>query len=163
MRTRLVSLTLATALAAGSLVTFGWASTDGASPAGAGPGGRWAHKGGPGHRLAELAAVLNLTDAQKAQIKGLFEAQRPVVKPLVESLRTARTDLHKAFQSNPFDETAVRSAAQKEAAAHVELTVARASLHSKISAVLTPDQQSLLQKLRPLLHDRGPREGAGPF
>lgn len=160
MHKRFVALSVAALLTA--TASAGWALADGmGGPPSGGP--RWAHEGGPGRRWAELSSVLNLTDNQKAQVKALFEAQRPAMKPLIDNLRTARATLRAAVHSSPFDASAVRTAAQNVGLAQAEITVARASLRSQITALLTPDQQSLLQKLRPLMHEGGPRRGFGLF
>ena len=118
-------------------------------------GREWKHKDGKegrggmrggifGGRLAEK---LNLTDAQKEQMKQIAERHRESTKALREQTRQARGgggDDAGFLNGGTFNESAVRSAAQARANAHVEMEVARARMMSEMYAVLTPEQKTLL-------------------
>jgi Spy/CpxP family protein refolding chaperone len=126
-----------------------------------GAGGAWANGAGgpprgefsPEKRLARLTKVLDLSDAQQAQIKALFAAEREKVAPLMEKVAGYRKQLHAAGQAAPFDEAAVRTIATNLAQTEIELTVARARLHSQINAILTAEQRALRDKLRPPMEE----------
>ena len=114
-----------------------------------GPGGPGGHRGGPhgpgGGLLSHFSQVLNLTDAQKAQIKQLEEGFRESTKPLHEQLRNAGPgDPLTAVASGTFDESAVRAAAQARANAQVEREVAHARMMHEMYNVLTAEQKSQL-------------------
>jgi len=115
--------------------------------------------GGPGPRdgLGPLARDLNLTDAQKTQIKAITDSFRESDKALHDQLRT----LH---QSEPdpmtgaFDEAAVRAAAEARAKIQIELEVSHAKMMSQILGVLTAEQKAQLQAH----HDQMKRMGPPP-
>jgi Spy/CpxP family protein refolding chaperone len=124
--------------------------------------------GGPGlHRfeemLPELAAILDLTEAQQGQIEAILDEELPAIDALRDRLR----DAHQAFRaSHPpgaFDEAAVRAFAEAQSKTHVELMVAGARTMSRIHSVLTPEQQEQLQQMRGR-HGRrgGPPPDRGP-
>ena len=85
-------------------------------------------------------AGLNLTDAQKEQIKQIHEGFAEQTKALRDQMRT----LHES-QRNPmgnFDEAAVRSAAEARAKVQVEMEVAHAKMMSQVANVLTAEQRA---------------------
>lgn len=118
-----------------------------------GPGGPGMHGGPEGHRgdlLGHFARELDLTDAQKAQVKQLADSFHESNKGLHEQLRNAGGG-HRHFEGlkdGAFDEAAVRAAVQARANLHVELEVAHARLMSQIYALLTPEQKAKVAELR---------------
>ena len=135
-------------------------------------GGReWRHKGGKegrgmrggfGGRFAER---LNLTDAQKEQMKQIAARYRESTKALRQQARAARRNGDTGFMNGgAFDEAAVRAAAQTRANARVELEVARARMRSEMYALLTPEQKSQLaterQQWEQKRQERRARRGA---
>jgi len=128
-----------------------------------GPGGhRGPHgPGGPGGSLLEhFSQALNLTDAQKTQIKQLEDSFRESTKSLHEQLEKAGPgDPFDAVTAGTFDEAAVRAAAQARAAVQVELEVAHAKFFSQVYALLTPEQKAKLADLHKQMeehHRHGP-------
>ncbi|HYY57612.1 MAG TPA: Spy/CpxP family protein refolding chaperone [Pyrinomonadaceae bacterium] len=135
-------------------------------------GGReWRHKGGKegrgmrggfGGRFAER---LNLTDAQKEQMKQIAARYHESTKALRQQARAARRGGDTGFiNGGAFDEAAVRAAAQTRANARVELEVARARMMSEMYALLTPEQKSQLaterQQWEQKRQERRARRGA---
>ena len=111
-------------------------------PRGRGPG----RHGGPGGGLP--LAQLNLTDAQREQVRQVSEQHRAEMKGLFDRMESARQAQRAAVQAMPVDEGRIRTAMQDVAAAETELAVAGARLRSDIFAILTPDQQQQAQKLQ---------------
>ena len=118
-----------------------------------GPGRHGGH-GGPGNMLGHLSQVLNLTDAQKAQIKQVEESFRESTKNLHEQLRANGGGPFDAVKDGTFDEAAVRAAAQARAGVHVELEVAHARMMSQVFAVLTTEQKAKLAELHKQMQER---------
>ena len=113
-----------------------------------GPGGPGGPRGPHGGNLVEhLSRALDLTDAQKAQVKQIEDSLRESTKSLHEQLQKSGGGPLDGFREG-FDEAAVRSAAQARAAAHVELEVAHARAMSQIYALLTDAQKAKLAELR---------------
>jgi Spy/CpxP family protein refolding chaperone len=111
-----------------------------------GPGG----PGGPGGRdgLGPMARDLNLTDAQKAQIKKITDSFEESTKSLQEQMRSLHEGERDALKDGAFDEAAVRTAAQARANVQVELEVAHARMMSQVFSVLTAEQKAQLAAKR---------------
>lgn len=100
--------------------------------------------------LKRMAAELNLTDAQQAQIKTILQTERAKIRPLRQQLRQNRLAQTGSVTGN-FDEARVRAFAAKQAQIMSDLTVERERTKSQIYAVLTPDQR---QKALELMQQR---------
>ncbi|HEX8175665.1 MAG TPA: Spy/CpxP family protein refolding chaperone [Pyrinomonadaceae bacterium] len=110
-----------------------------------------------------LAEKLNLTDAQREQIKQITTRYRESAKAQREQRRGQRTD-DRGFGNGTFNEAQVRAAAQARANARVEREVARARMMSEIYNVLTAEQKAQLAALRQQreqkMQERHARRGA---
>lgn len=114
-----------------------------------GPGGPGMHGGPGGDLLGHFARELNLTDAQKAQVKQLVDAFQESNKGLHEQLMNAGPGgPFEGLKDGAFDEAAVRAAAQARANLHVEIEVAHARLMSQIYSLLTAEQKAKVAELR---------------
>ncbi len=155
-RTNLVAFALAFA-AALTLTAAAFARQEGHGFRG--PGGPHGPHGSP---IEHLARELNLTDAQRAQIKQLEDSFRESTKGLHEQLEKAGPgDPFDAVASGTFDEAAVRAAAQQRAALHVELEVAHAKFFSQVYALLTAEQKAKLAELHKQMQEHF-RQGPPP-
>jgi len=93
-------------------------------------------------------AGLNLTDAQRDQIRTLREAQRTDTRALRDKMRAARQQLQQAMRADVPDEAAVRSAAEAVAALQADQAVRQARARSQFMKVLTPEQQAQMKQAR---------------
>lgn len=100
-----------------------------------------------GFMARRLARELNLTDAQKAQIKTILQAEKPRLQPLMQQLRQNRMAQQDAIGAQ-FDEAKARAYADQQAKLMSDLMVERARVQSQIYSVLTPEQQQKMQQLR---------------
>lgn len=91
---------------------------------------------------------LELTDAQRQQIRQLAQQHRTTLRPLVERMRTAAAAQRQAIEAVPVDEGRIRAAAQELAQAQADLAVQQARLQGDVYALLTPEQQQRVQQLR---------------
>lgn len=130
-----------------------------------GPRGPFGHgRHGPGGRggFGPLEG-LNLTDAQKDQIKQIHESFAESNKALREQMRTLHEN---QAQSDPmsgnFDEAAFRSAAEARAKLQVELEVAHAKLMSQVANVLTAEQRAQMAERRKHGRRMGPPKPPAP-
>lgn len=130
---------------------FAWQDGPGGPPPFGGPGHHG--PGGPGGVLGPLEHELNLTDAQKAQIKQLADAFETSTKSLREQAFKAGGGPLEGLTDN-FDESAVRAAAQARASVRVEMEVAHARLLSQVYALLTAEQKAKLADLRQRFEQR---------
>lgn len=97
---------------------------------------------------------LELTDAQREQVRGIVSARSADFKAIGERLRTAREAQHAAVTRVPVDENEVRARVGEAAAIEAEAAVLRARVHEQIYQVLTPEQQ---QKAKTLQAERQKR------
>ena len=108
-----------------------------------GPGG----PGGRGFAAGFALGQLDLSDAQKQQIRDITKRHRDQTQPIVQRLMTAMEAQRAAIEAVPVNEPAVRSAAQDVAAAQADMAVEQARLHSDIFGVLTVEQQTKAKQL----------------
>jgi protein CpxP len=100
------------------------------------------------------ARRLNLTDAQREQIKTIAQSHRDEWRGLADRMRTSRQALVDATAANPIDEGAIRQRSADIAAVQADVAVARAKARAEMMQVLTPDQQAQLDTMRSRMRDR---------
>jgi len=115
-----------------------------------GPGG----PGGPGE--FGLLAGLNLTDAQKEQIKKIHESFDESTKALRDQMRALHDNDPADPLSGNFDEAAFRSAAEARAKIEVEMEVQHAKMMSQVATVLTAEQKAQLAERHEQMRLMGP-------
>jgi protein CpxP len=122
-----------------------------------GPGGRGgrpgqgAGPGAPGRGLGDLGFAgrdLDLSDAQRQQIRAIVSKARTDNQPLAERVRQATEARRKAMATRPVDENLIRSTTQALTAAQTEAAIARAHTQSDVFAILTPEQQAKATQAR---------------
>ena len=91
---------------------------------------------------------LELTDAQREQVRGIVTARSAEMKTIHEKLRAARGAEHAAVTRIPVDENEVRARVTEAAAIEADLAVIRARVHEQIYQVLTPEQQQKAKTLQ---------------
>lgn len=141
------------------LFSFGAAQAQG--PGGGRPGG----PGGPPppRGIEEFARLLNLTEAQKTQIKTIREQAEAAAKPYHDQLEPLHEQEAKLTHAATFDEAAVRALAVKVAQLETELHVIHARAENAIFNLLTPEQKVKLEELHKMMEERGPgRPGRRP-
>lgn len=93
-----------------------------------------------------LAEKLNLTDAQKAQVKDIMKASRQENKAFFQQ---AHADMKSFFEAKKAGDTAkmdaLKPTIQSERA---QMKALRAAQETKIASVLTPDQNAQWQQLK---------------
>ena len=102
------------------------------------------HRGGFGNMLGMMGDYLDLTDAQRTQMKAIMTKEKPTIQPLMQQLRQGKQQMRELEQAGTFDETTVRHAATLQAQAMTELMVQRARIKSEMVQVLTADQKTKL-------------------
>jgi periplasmic protein CpxP/Spy len=95
------------------------------------------------HHHAWIWKKLNLTDAQKAQIKSIKQGLKAQTRPALAAVLTARLKLRQDIDANS-DQGTVAADASALATAVSQFTTVRATELSQIKAILTQDQQTTL-------------------
>ncbi|MCU1231339.1 MAG: hypothetical protein JWO97_4223 [Acidobacteria bacterium] len=107
----------------------------------------WGRHGGKrGGFGAKLAQELNVTDAQKAQIKSLKEASRQQNAAFFEQSRATMKEYFTAKEAN--DTAKMDSLKPAVDAARAQMKQIRATENASIASVLTPDQNAKWQQLK---------------
>ena len=109
-----------------------------------GRGGRGFGPGAPGLMLNEL----NLTDAQREQVREIRDRSREQVQAVSKRLGDLAAKQRQAIETIPVNETLITSATQDLTQAQVEMAIHEARLNADVWAVLTPEQQAKATKLR---------------
>lgn len=118
-----------------------------------GGGNHHGGKGGCGMQDGrKVFSQLDLTDAQKEQMKSMREANRDEMKNKRLEKRTAMKANHDKIQelvlASDFDENAARDLAQQMSEAQIEGRVARLEKRHEMLNILTPEQKTTYQTLQ---------------
>ncbi|EEH5175518.1 ATP-independent periplasmic protein-refolding chaperone [Salmonella enterica] len=155
---KLTALFVASTLAMGAANLAHAAETTTAAPADAKP--MMQHKGkfGPHHDM--MFKNLNLTDAQKQQIRDIIKAQREQMKrPLLEEHRA----MHDIIASDTFDKAKAEAQITKMEAQRKANMLAHMETQNKIYNVLTPEQKKQYNaNFEKRLTERPAQEGKMP-
>ncbi|ECG5941023.1 ATP-independent periplasmic protein-refolding chaperone [Salmonella enterica subsp. enterica serovar Java] len=155
---KLTALFVASTLAMGAANLAHAAETTTSAPADAKP--MMQHKGkfGPHHDM--MFKNLNLTDAQKQQIRDIIKAQREQMKrPLLEERRA----MHDIIASDTFDKAKAEAQITKMEAQRKANMLAHMETQNKIYNVLTPEQKKQYNaNFEKRLTERPAQEGKMP-
>lgn len=112
----------------------------------------------PGPEMVEhMTRLLNLTDAQQAQIKTIFESARAISEPLHAKMDEVHKQLEAATANGQFDEAQVRALANQQAQIMADTIVEHERTKSKVYAILTPEQRTKADELhKGFRHRHGP-------
>jgi Spy/CpxP family protein refolding chaperone len=99
-------------------------------------------------RLLTLRSDLNLTDAQRDQIKTILESHRTEIAGVLEPLVKDRRALRDATLADPADEKAIRTAAANLAGAIGDAAVLASHIKVEARKVITPAQMQTLEQFR---------------
>jgi Spy/CpxP family protein refolding chaperone len=111
------------------------------------------------NRVARLTTLLTLSSGQQAEATRIFTAEQTAVAGLGASMRTARTALQTAVQSNNLAE--INTAAATIGTLTTTEAAAHATANAAFYAQLTPAQQAQYKQLGGLREAGG--LGAGGF
>ena len=112
----------------------------------------------PGEMVEHMSRELNLTDAQKAQVKTLFEAQHAIEEQRHTKLDELRKQIEAATANGQFDENTVRGLASQQSQLMTDQMVDHLRLHSQIYGLLTAEQKTKADQMMKMHDERGPGE-----
>lgn len=90
------------------------------------------------HHRAWIWKELNLTDAQKTQIKTIRQAMKGEMRPALAAVLKAKLQLHQDIESNTVNQNDTSALASAE----TQFATVRAKEFVQIKTVLTPEQQT---------------------
>lgn len=152
---KLTSLLLASTLAFGAASAV-HAAADNLTPPPAGSE-KAMHKPPMHHGMNMMFKGLNLTDAQKTQIRDIMkESHKDFKRPSLEERRAN----HAIVAADSFDRAKAEAQAEKMTANAKERAVAMMETQNKIYNVLTPEQKKQYNtNFEKHLTEKGPRDG----
>jgi Spy/CpxP family protein refolding chaperone len=96
-----------------------------------------------------LARELNLTDAQKAQVKTIMQANNASMKTVLQQMAQNRAAMLAATAKGAYDPVKIRSLATQRAQLEATMIVNRESIQHQIyTQVLTAEQHAKADQLR---------------
>jgi Spy/CpxP family protein refolding chaperone len=103
------------------------------------------HGFGPeGHMMGFFGKYLDLTDAQRAQMKAVMQKEHATMHPLMQQEHQLDLQL-KTYEEGTYDEAKVQALVSQQAQTLVQLKVEQSRIHSELYQLLTPDQQAKMQ------------------
>ncbi len=113
---------------------------------------------------AKLARMLDLTPEQRRRMRDIVTEAREAAMPLADELLGLRESMHegmlKGMRGEGLDEEKVRRDAARMGEIMGELMVIGARTRTKMAALLTPEQQEKMEKMKRIRHEGG-HPGAG--
>ena len=136
MKTKVIAIVVALLLTLG--IGLAWAQAAQRNREWSGAGAFGIH----GRMAARIASELQLTDAQKEQIKSILQAEKSKAQPLMQQLTQNQQQFLAATKGGGFDENQVRSIASHQAQLRTDMIIERARVKAEIYKVLTPEQRT---------------------
>jgi len=127
---------------------------------GAGGPGMRGGPGGPFGMAGLPLRELELTDAQREQVKAIMESHRAAQQEIGSRMQAARKALHDAITADASDETAIRAKATELGVIEGDAAVLQAKIHGEVIAILTPEQVKKAKELRADMENRM-KDGGG--
>ena len=106
------------------------------------------HGWGRHHKFGYFLKQLNLTDAQKQQVKQYFSDNKQTFRSDMVNLLKAKQAVNSAMEKNPSDDATFRSLSANVASARTELAAQRAKFVGFLQSILTSEQKQTLVTLQ---------------
>jgi protein CpxP len=103
---------------------------------------------GPGRGGFAGLRQLDLTEAQRGQVRDIMQRHRTEMQEAVTRLREAHRAQRSAVETIPVNEGLIRSTAQALANAQTDMALLQARIHSEVWSLLTPEQQEKAKQLK---------------
>jgi periplasmic protein CpxP/Spy len=145
-----IALTAGAALLAAGLGTAALAQDQGGRR-----GGRAFGPGRGGFPLAQL----DLSDAQREQVRSVMERHRADMRTVGQRLHEAHEAQRNAVETVPVNEALIRSTSQALATAQTDMALLQARIHTDVWGLLTPEQQAKAKELKAKRAERARQRG----
>ncbi len=99
-----------------------------------------------GHMMEFFAKQLEITDAQKTQIKAVLQKEHATMKPLMQQVHQMDEQL-KQYVEGAYDEAKVQAVVAQQAQTLVQVKVQETRIHNELYQMLTPEQQGKLKEI----------------
>ncbi len=102
----------------------------------------------------KMMKQLDLTDAQKEQMKAIRRAGRESTKSLRESLKANRQQLQQVTANGQFNEAQVQAIAAQQSGIMAQLLVEKTRVKSQIYQILTAEQKAKVEEMKTKMQER---------
>jgi Spy/CpxP family protein refolding chaperone len=99
-----------------------------------------------GHMMGFFAKQLDITDAQKTQMKAVLQKEHATMKPLMQQVHQMDGQL-KQYVEGTYDEAKVQALVAQQAQTLVQVKVQETRIHNELYQMLTPEQQAKLKEI----------------
>jgi periplasmic protein CpxP/Spy len=106
------------------------------------------HRLGRHHEFGYFLKQLNLTDAQKQQVKQYFSDNKQTFRTDMVNLLKAKQAVDSAIEKNPSGDANIRSLSANVASARTELAAQHAKFEVFLQSILTSEQKQTLVTLQ---------------
>lgn len=107
--------------------------------------GPWFRQRAAGMFVRRIERQLNITDAQREQIRTILKTEQPTITALAARVRQEQLQLN---SGDTFDEASVRAFAREHVSTTEDVLVEREKVRTEIMQVLTPDQRKEAEQIR---------------
>lgn len=105
--------------------------------------------------LSYVVHELNLSDAQKSQIKSMWQAERPAIASLVQELASESKEMDSATAQGNLDESKVQAIAARQGETIAKLLIEKERFKSKVyMGVLNPEQRTKADEIQKVWQSR---------
>ena len=132
-----------------ALLMCGAAMVANAQGPGGGPHKGWGGPGPGGHGMGMALRELNLTDAQKEQVKSIMKANHASMKTVMQQMQQNRAALLAATANGAYDAAKIQALANQQAQLQAAMIVNHEAIQHQIyTQVLSSEQQAKAEQLR---------------
>lgn len=126
-----------------------------------GHGGGGFNRGGHHRSDGMMLRGLDLTDAQKTQVREIMEASKTKVRPIRQAMKANHEKLRLATENGKFDEAQVQALANENGTLSAQLLVERERTKAQIFNILTPEQREKAAQLKSQMKENFKGKGFG--
>ena len=101
--------------------------------------------GHEGHMMGFFAKYLDLTDAQRTQMKAVMQKEHATMKPLMQQVHQLDQQLRQ-YVEGAYDDAKVQALVSQQAQTLVQAKVQETRIHNELYQLLTPDQQAKMKE-----------------
>lgn len=98
-----------------------------------------------GHMMGFFGKYLDVTDAQRTQMKAVLQKEHATMKPLMQQVHQLDQQL-KPYVEGTYEEAKVQALIAQQAQTLVQVKVQETRVHNELYQLLTPDQQAKLKE-----------------
>jgi Spy/CpxP family protein refolding chaperone len=102
-------------------------------------------EGHEGHMMGFFAKYLDLTDAQRTQMKAVMHKEHATMKPLMMQVHQLDQQLRQ-YVEGTYDDAKVQALVSQQAQTLVQAKVQETRIHNELYQLLTSDQQTKMKE-----------------